>query len=88
MQRVLLIDDSPVQLHAREAVLRDAGFDVEVAATAESALALLRSPHQWLIVRSGMCAAAWAPSSPTTFCPAPPESSSCASSAPFIPVCP
>ena len=43
MQRVLLIDDSPVQLRAREAVLRDAGFEVDVATTAESALALLRS---------------------------------------------
>jgi DNA-binding response OmpR family regulator len=42
LQRVLLIDDSPVQLRAREAVLRDAGFEVDVATTAESALTLLR----------------------------------------------
>jgi DNA-binding NtrC family response regulator len=41
--RVLLIDDDPVQLRVREAVLRDAGMEVDVATTAESALALLRS---------------------------------------------
>jgi len=39
----LLIDDDPLQLRVREAVLRDAGFEVNVATTAESALALLRS---------------------------------------------
>ena len=39
---VLLIDDSPLQLRVREAVLRDAGFRVSIATTAESALALLR----------------------------------------------
>lgn len=42
-KRVLLIDDDPVQLRVREAVLRDAGLPVDVATTAESALALLRS---------------------------------------------
>jgi len=42
-KRVLLIDDDPVQLRVREAVLRDAGVSVDVATTAESALALLRS---------------------------------------------
>lgn len=42
-QQVLLIDDDPLQLRVREAVLRDAGFEVDVATTAESALALLRS---------------------------------------------
>jgi DNA-binding NtrC family response regulator len=42
-QRILLIDDSPLQLRAREAVLRDAGFDVCTATTADGALALLRS---------------------------------------------
>lgn len=42
-QRVLLIDDSPLQLRARKAVLRDAGFDVCIATTADNALALLRS---------------------------------------------
>jgi DNA-binding response OmpR family regulator len=41
--RVLLIDDDPLQLRVREAVLRDAGMEVDVATTAESALALLRS---------------------------------------------
>jgi DNA-binding NtrC family response regulator len=38
-----LIDDDPLQLRVREAVLRDAGLEVDVATTAESALALLRS---------------------------------------------
>ena len=38
---VLLIDDNPLQLKVREAVLRNAGFQVCVATTAESALALL-----------------------------------------------
>jgi CheY-like chemotaxis protein len=42
-KRVLLIDDDPVQLRVREAVLRDAGVPVDVATTADSALALLRS---------------------------------------------
>jgi DNA-binding response OmpR family regulator len=42
-KRVLLIDDDPLQLRVREAVLRDAGLEVDVATTAESALALLRS---------------------------------------------
>lgn len=40
---VLLIDDDPLQLRVREAVLRDAGLQVDVATTAESALALLRT---------------------------------------------
>lgn len=43
MRRVLLIDDSPLQLRVREAVLRDAGFEVCIATTAETAHALLRS---------------------------------------------
>ena len=42
-KRVLLIDDDPVQLRVREAVLREAGVPVDVATTADSALALLRS---------------------------------------------
>ena len=42
-RRVLLIDDDPIQLRVREAVLRDAGLPVDVATTADSALALLRS---------------------------------------------
>jgi len=40
---VLLIDDNPVQLRAREAMLRNAGFETHIAATQESALALLSS---------------------------------------------
>ncbi len=40
---VLLIDDSPVQLRIREAVLREAGFQVSIATSVESGLALLAS---------------------------------------------
>ncbi len=43
MSAVLLIDDNPVQLRAREAVLRNAGFETHVATTQASALAVLRS---------------------------------------------
>ncbi len=43
MRRVLLIDDSPLQLRVREAVLRDAGFEVCIATTADTAHALLRT---------------------------------------------
>lgn len=39
--QVLLIDDSPLQLSVREAVLRNAGFQVAIATTSESALATL-----------------------------------------------
>jgi DNA-binding response OmpR family regulator len=42
LQQVLLIDDNPLQLSVREAVLRNAGFQVSIATTAESALATLR----------------------------------------------
>lgn len=42
MSHVLLIDDSPLQLRVREAVLRDAGFQVSIATTAEGGLAVLR----------------------------------------------
>ena len=42
MNQVLLVDDNPVQLSVREAVLRRAGFQVSVATSAESALATLR----------------------------------------------
>lgn len=38
-----MIDDDPLQLRVREAVLRDAGFAVDIATTADSALALLRA---------------------------------------------
>jgi len=39
---VLIIDDNPVQLSIREAILRDAGFLVSIATTGPGALALLR----------------------------------------------
>ena len=42
VNQVLLVDDNPLQLSVREAVLRKAGFQVSVATTAESALATLR----------------------------------------------
>jgi len=42
---VLLVDDDPVQVQVREAILHDAGFSVTIATSAEAALALLRS-HQ------------------------------------------
>ena len=42
MSQVLLVDDNASQLTIREAVLRNAGFQVSVATTAESALATLR----------------------------------------------
>ena len=41
--RVLLIDDDPIQLRVREAVLREAGLQVDVATTPEGALAVLKS---------------------------------------------
>lgn len=40
---VLVIDDNPVQLSIREAVLRDAGFVVSIATTGPGALALLKT---------------------------------------------
>ncbi len=43
LSEVLLVDDNPLQLKVREAVLRKAGFQVCVATTAESALAMLRT---------------------------------------------
>lgn len=42
MRQILLIDDNPLQLKVRETVLRNEGFPVSVATTAESALAMLR----------------------------------------------
>ena len=42
MAAILLIDDNPVQLRAREAVLRNAGFETHIANSQESALAALR----------------------------------------------
>ena len=46
LNQVLLIDDNPLQLSVREAVLRKAGFEVSIATTAESALATLRALRQ------------------------------------------
>lgn len=46
MSQVLLVDDAPVQLHIRETILRNAGFRVAIATSAESALAVLRSASQ------------------------------------------
>ena len=40
---VLLVDDNPIQLSARQMVLRQAGLEVQVATSADSALALLRT---------------------------------------------
>jgi DNA-binding response OmpR family regulator len=42
LNQVLLIDDNPLQLSVREAVLRKAGFQVSIATTSEGALATLR----------------------------------------------
>ena len=42
MRQILLIDDNPLQLSVRETVLRNAGFVVAIATTAESAFATLR----------------------------------------------
>ena len=44
MLKVLLIDDNPMQLHVRKAVLADAGMCVSTAGTSEEALTLLRPP--------------------------------------------
>ncbi len=41
--QVLLVDDDPAQLRVRELILRNAGFIVHVATSAESAMALLRA---------------------------------------------
>jgi DNA-binding NtrC family response regulator len=43
LAHLLLIDDDPVQLTIREAVLRHAGFAVSIATTAEGAMAVMRS---------------------------------------------
>jgi len=45
---ILLIDDNPLQLRIREAVLRNAGFQVRLATTAESALGVLRSAGDFI----------------------------------------
>jgi CheY-like chemotaxis protein len=52
LSQVLLVDDNPVQLQVREAILRNAGFRVSIATSAEIALALLRmaSQHFGLVI--------------------------------------
>ena len=42
LNQVLFVDDNPVQLSVREAILRKAGFQVSTATSVESALATLR----------------------------------------------
>lgn len=44
MSRLLLVDDDPVLLAARSAVLRGAGFDVVEVQSADEALAMLHDP--------------------------------------------
>jgi CheY-like chemotaxis protein len=43
LSQVLLVDDNPVQLQIRETILRNAGFRVAIATSAESAFVLLRT---------------------------------------------
>jgi DNA-binding response OmpR family regulator len=43
MGHILLVDDDPIQLRTREAVLRSAGFMVSIATSVESASALMRT---------------------------------------------
>jgi DNA-binding response OmpR family regulator len=46
LSQVLLVDDNAVQLQVREMILRNAGFRVAIATSADSALALLRTASQ------------------------------------------
>lgn len=43
MKHILLVDDDPIQLRAREAILRSAGYMVSIATGVESASALVRT---------------------------------------------
>ncbi len=43
MDQILLVDDDPLQLRARESVLRAAGLGVTIVTSAEAALGLLQS---------------------------------------------
>ena len=52
MPDVLVIDDNSTQLCVREAVLRDAGFSVLTASSAEQALEMLRD-HEAINTRFG-----------------------------------
>lgn len=40
--KVLLVDDDPIQLRTREAILRNAGLDVAIATRAAAALSILK----------------------------------------------
>src|ERR1035437_2656835 len=46
LSQVLLVDDNLIQLQVRETILRNAGFRVAIATSAESAMALLRTAKQ------------------------------------------
>lgn len=50
--KVLLVDDDAVQLRLREAILRDAGFEVAVATSAAIALPFLNTPTSHARVRA------------------------------------
>ena len=50
LNQVLLIDDNPLQLRVRETILRGAGFQVSIATTAESALAVLRTSARFGVI--------------------------------------
>jgi len=52
LSQILLVDDNPVQLQIRETILRNAGFGVAIATSADSALVLLRTAghHVGLVV--------------------------------------
>jgi len=43
LREILLVDDNPLQLRVRKAVLQSGGFQVSVATSAADALAMLRS---------------------------------------------
>ncbi|HUO60562.1 MAG TPA: response regulator [Candidatus Acidoferrales bacterium] len=43
MRHILLVDDDPIQLRTREAILRSAGLMVSIATSVESAAATMRT---------------------------------------------
>ena len=50
--KILLVDDDAVQLRLREAILREAGFEVAVATSASIALPFLNAPTSQARVRA------------------------------------
>lgn len=53
LSQILLIDDDKTQLGVREAILQASGFEVAIATSAASAVALLRStPNQFGLIIS------------------------------------